>query len=68
MGESPVDALRKKRDSSIVVATELVREGRAAAVVSAGHTGAAVACAKLNHYNNARCIFQCHFNQLLKGD
>ncbi|HEY9502934.1 MAG TPA: aquaporin [Pyrinomonadaceae bacterium] len=28
----------------------------------------AVACAKLNHYNNARCIFQCNFNQLLKGD
>jgi phosphate acyltransferase len=47
MGDSPVDALRKKRDSSIVVATELVRKHRAAAVVSAGHTGAAVACAKL---------------------
>jgi aquaporin Z len=28
----------------------------------------AVACAKLNHYNNARCIFRCNFNQLLKGD
>ena len=47
MDESPLDALRKKRNSSIAVATELVREKRAAAVVSAGHTGAAVACAKL---------------------
>lgn len=28
----------------------------------------AVACAKLNHYNNARCIFRCNFNQPLKGD
>ncbi len=27
-----------------------------------------VACAKLNHYNNTRCIFRCNFNQLLKGD
>ncbi len=27
-----------------------------------------VACAKLNHYNNTRCIFRCNFNQLFKGD
>jgi len=27
-----------------------------------------VACAKLSHYNNTRCIFRCNFNQLLKGD
>ncbi|MFN0205388.1 MAG: phosphate acyltransferase PlsX [Planctomycetota bacterium] len=47
MGESPLDALRKKRKSSIVVATELVREKKAGAVVSAGHTGAATACAIL---------------------
>jgi len=47
MGETPLDALRKKRASSIGVATELVATGKAAAVVSAGHTGAAVACAKL---------------------
>jgi glycerol-3-phosphate acyltransferase PlsX len=47
MGDSPVDALRRKRNSSIVVATELVASKRAVAVVSAGHTGAAVACAKL---------------------
>ncbi|HKE01230.1 MAG TPA: phosphate acyltransferase PlsX [Planctomycetota bacterium] len=47
MDESPLDALRKKRDSSISVATELVRNKQAVAVVSAGHTGAAVACAKL---------------------
>jgi glycerol-3-phosphate acyltransferase PlsX len=47
MGDSPVDALRKKRNSSIVVATELVAQKKAAAVVSAGHTGAAVACAKI---------------------
>jgi glycerol-3-phosphate acyltransferase PlsX len=47
MGDSPVEALRKKRGSSIEVATRLVREGRAAAFVSAGNTGACVAAASL---------------------
>jgi glycerol-3-phosphate acyltransferase PlsX len=45
MSESPASAIRKKKDSSIRVATRLVRDGRAEAVVSAGNTGAAVASA-----------------------
>jgi glycerol-3-phosphate acyltransferase PlsX len=47
MGESPALALRRKRDSSIARAVDLVREGRAAAIVSAGNTGAAVAATKI---------------------
>ncbi len=43
MDEPATAALRTKRDSSITTAISLVREGRADAVVSAGHTGAAVA-------------------------
>ncbi len=43
MGESPSQALRRKRDSSLRVAAELVKEGEAAAFVSAGNTGAAMA-------------------------
>lgn len=43
MGAHPVEAVRKQRDSSIVVATRLVKEGRADALVSAGSTGAAMA-------------------------
>ncbi len=43
MHEPAATALRAKRDSSIAVAAGLVKEGRADAVVSAGHTGAAVA-------------------------
>jgi len=43
MAESPSQALRRKRDSSLRVAAELVREGKAAAFVSAGNTGAAMA-------------------------
>jgi glycerol-3-phosphate acyltransferase PlsX len=43
MQDKPIDALRKKRDSSLVVAAGLVREGRAQAMVSAGNTGAAAA-------------------------
>lgn len=47
MSDSAVSAIRKKKDSSISVATELVKSGRAQAVISAGHTGAAVAAATL---------------------
>ena len=45
MAESPSHALRRKRDSSLRVAADLVREGEAAALVSAGNTGAALAIA-----------------------
>ena len=45
MGEHPATALRTKRRSSIVVATNLVKEGDADAVVSAGSTGATMAAA-----------------------
>lgn len=46
MSEAPVDALRKKKDSSMRVAIDLVREGLAEACVSAGNTGALMATAK----------------------
>lgn len=42
MAEDPKEALKRKRDSSLLVATRLVAEGKADAVVSAGNTGAAV--------------------------
>ncbi|WP_406678275.1 phosphate acyltransferase PlsX [Moorella sp. ACPs] len=47
MDEQPALALRRKREASIIVATRLVKEGRAAAVVSAGSTGAQMAAALL---------------------
>ncbi|MEW6448028.1 MAG: phosphate acyltransferase PlsX [Bacillota bacterium] len=47
MGEHPVQAVRRKRDSSIVRGVELVKEGRADAVISAGNTGAVMAAALL---------------------
>lgn len=43
MHESPSVALRKKKDSSIRVAFDLVKNGEADAVVSAGNSGAAMA-------------------------
>jgi len=43
MSDSAVDAVRRKKDSSISRAVDLVKSGEAEAVVSAGHTGAAVA-------------------------
>jgi glycerol-3-phosphate acyltransferase PlsX len=45
MAESPSHALRRKRDSSLRVAADLVHDGEAAAFVSAGNTGAAMAIA-----------------------
>ncbi|MBL8039370.1 phosphate acyltransferase PlsX [Nitrospira sp. CMX1] len=42
MHESPAAVARKKRDSSIWVATELVKSGEAGAVVSPGNTGASM--------------------------
>lgn len=47
MNEHPGAAVRRKKDSSIVVATSLVKSGECDAVVSAGSTGAAVAAALL---------------------
>ena len=40
MNEHPYTGLLKKKDSSIVVAANLVKEGRANALVSAGNSGA----------------------------
>lgn len=47
MGEPPATAIRKKRDSSINRAVDLVKSGEADAIYSAGSTGAAVASAQL---------------------
>ena len=44
MNERPADGLRRKKKSSIQIGCRLVKEGQADAVVSAGHSGAAVAC------------------------
>ncbi len=48
MDEHPATAVRRKRDASINVCMRLVKDGRADAVVTAGHTGAGVAASILN--------------------
>ncbi len=47
MGEHPAQAVRKKKDSSIVVGCRLVKEGAAQGFFSAGSTGACLAAATL---------------------
>jgi glycerol-3-phosphate acyltransferase PlsX len=47
MGDSPAVAIRRKKDSSIARAIELVKDDKADAIFSAGTTGAAVAAATL---------------------
>jgi glycerol-3-phosphate acyltransferase PlsX len=43
MDEHPANAVRRKKDSSLVIANSLVNQGKAAGVISAGNTGAAMA-------------------------
>lgn len=54
MGESPVEAIRKKKNSSVMLAFDLVKKGEAAAAVSAGNSGATMAAAirKLGRLKN----------------
>jgi glycerol-3-phosphate acyltransferase PlsX len=47
MEDSPASAVRRKRNASIVVASELHKRGEVAGLVSAGNTGAVVASALL---------------------
>jgi glycerol-3-phosphate acyltransferase PlsX len=46
MNEPPADALRRKKDSSMRIAVNLVKDGRAQACVSAGNTGALMAISR----------------------
>src|SRR5438034_10614484 len=47
MRDDPAQGVRRKKDSSLVRAAEAVRDGKAAAMVSAGNTGATMASALL---------------------
>jgi glycerol-3-phosphate acyltransferase PlsX len=47
MDEHPALALREKKDSTILVATDMVKNGQADALITAGHTGAGMAAAVL---------------------
>lgn len=47
MGEHPANAVRKKKNSSIVVGCRLVKEGKADGFFSAGSTGACLSAATL---------------------
>ena len=47
MEDKPVEGLRKKKDCSILRAVELVKEGRADALISPGNTGGLVAAATI---------------------
>ena len=51
MHESPAKAIRRKKNSSISIATDLVKDGTCQALVSAGNTGAAVAAATIKLRN-----------------
>lgn len=48
MGDSPVQAIKKKKDSSLAVSIQLLKQREVDAVVTAGNTGAAVAASTLN--------------------
>ena len=47
MHEDPASSVRNKKDSTLVVSAELVRDGKASAMISAGNTGETMASALL---------------------
>jgi len=51
MDEAPIEALRKKRKSSIAVMAKMASQGQADAVISAGNTGACVAAFQMRMRN-----------------
>ena len=57
MSDKPVKAVRTKKDSSMVVACQLVKEGRADAFVTAGNTGGALAAGIL-HFGRMQSILR----------
>ena len=54
MEDKPLEGIRKKKDSSLVRAIELVRHGQADAVISPGNTGALVRQSPLTAINANR--------------
>ena len=60
MDEDPAGGVRRKKDSSLVRAAELVRDGKASAMVSAGNTGATMAVGASAHGPPARCGATLH--------
>lgn len=57
MSDKPAKAVRAKKDSSMVVACKLVKEGKADAFVTAGNTGGAVAAGIL-HFGRMQGILR----------
>src|SRR5260221_524860 len=47
MEDKPIEGLRKKKDSSILRAVDLLRQGKADALISPGNTGGIVAAATI---------------------
>src|ERR1700677_5165617 len=64
MDEDPAGGVRRKKDSSLVRAAELVRDGKASAMVSAGNTGATMAAALLRMGRLPGVIRPCIANPL----
>ena len=59
MAEDPAAGVRRKKDSSLVRIAELVRDGRASAMVSAGNTGATMASALLRMGRLPKVVRPC---------
>ena len=57
MSDKPVKAVRTKKNSSMVVACQLVKEGKADAFVTAGNTGGALAAGIL-HFGRMQSILR----------
>lgn len=64
MGDAPIQAVRQKKDSSLVVALRQLKEGNADGVVSAGNTGAVMVAARMG-LGVIRGVSRCAIAQAL---
>lgn len=69
MKESPIEAVRKKKDSSMSVALRMVKNDEADAVVTAGNTGAVITSARvvLGRVRGASRVAICQTLPTLRG-
>ena len=69
MDEDPGQAVRRKKDSSLIRAAEYVRDGHSAAMVSAGNTGATMASAllRMGRLKESLALRSQHLSQHWRG-
>ena len=65
--EAPVQAVRSKKDSSLVVGLNMVKNGEADAIISAGSSGAILAGVSSRTFQRCKTFTACSITSYIKG-